>query len=645
MPLTSNDEVNRGRATAISALVLALAVIELLILHGSIWNYPFLADDYIFLTEAKRGLWPSLTHAFLEVPQYFRPVSRELYFWSVLHLPVATAPVFRIVNLGILVATLAMIAWIGRRLGSTRAGLLAAGLYALFYGHRVLLAYVNCAQDLLAAAIACAAVAALLAGRRVLAGGAFLFAVFSKESVVLLPFALTAWLAWPEGSRRNVRWREALRATLPCWIALGVLAITTVLRMQLAHASIRGSTAPASGCPFSIEAALSGARTSQLAIIGLEQPWSMLRLEDSPWIPAALVAAALGVAPFALARGREGGRRAIGLGLLWMLVGLVPPVLLGTRFNAYYVMFPAIGAAIVLGSLLARAPALAGPATFALGAVVGLAANGVTAFRESPEDRSTAAGISMVSAARMKREVAYADSLRSTLLADPPPRGAAVYLSQPFGFLAMGTSAALAPRLWLDDPGLDIHWMRYAYMPAEGRPRAFLRYNPGDGSFVRLPDSLVTASIRAAEAQDAGRLADARRAFEHGLAYARPGIDDHERGGMQSALGILCFQLGDTAAARMHWLATIDTELGRRRALFGLAALDEQVDRYEGARAWIARALEAFPNDPDALYDLAIFDRILGDSVSSDALWRRLVANHPQYADSKRRDYEAARSP
>jgi hypothetical protein len=568
--------------------------LDLLLLHGSVLRAPFLGDDYIFLTEAQKGLAQSLAHAFFEVPNYFRPVSRELYF-GLLNPVLGDHPLaFRVVNLLILGGILALVFLIARALGRPRAGLIAAGFLALFHPLRVLLGYVNFDQDLLAAAFSLATVLLVMRNRPRLAGVACLFAVLSKENAVLVPVILTAW-----GLLRRAPPRSVVRDTAYCWLAAAVAVAAVFLRSHFGGAEVQSEAGPASGMAFHLA---DGLRLTGLALFGLEQPLDALATAKAEagiglLAGAAALSAALAVVAFHSARDAKsrGGGLAV-LGIAWLVLGAIPPVLLADRFNAYYVLFPAIGAAWLVGAALARWHVALTAILFAALGVLNVVANGVTTVRWSLDDK-TPPGISLFSAERFRREADYVRSLRAALERERPARGTAVYLGQEFGFLQMGTSGNKGPRYWLGDSTLAVRLIYYERTPATSGKFLFLRYNDKKNTFARMSDSLAFAAFHAQDAVEAHDLVGARAYLERALAWIEPGTDSPERGGVESKLATVCYELGDTAAARRYWIASSTTELGRAQALRGLAQLDASAGRFTASLYWLRQAAAESPED------------------------------------------------
>jgi len=110
----------------------------------------FLNDDYLFLEQAKRA---SLAHAITHpdpLVNYFRPLSRQIYF-AVLTPVAGDRPlVFHLFNFAIFLGSLALIADLLLALLPLPAVLAGTLYFALIPFQRVNLTWVSCSQDLLA---------------------------------------------------------------------------------------------------------------------------------------------------------------------------------------------------------------------------------------------------------------------------------------------------------------------------------------------------------------------------------------------------------------------------------------------------------------------------------------------------------------
>ena len=633
-------------------LLLVLAAVALVAMHGRVLRYPFLEDDYIFLTQVRRGLAGSLEHAIRSVGTYFRPLSRELYFWGLWRLFGTSALAFHLVNLAVLLAAIALVALVGARLAGWPAGLLAAAIYTLHYPHRVLLGYVSGSQDLLAIGFACGAALAQVSRRRWLAAGLFFAAMLAKESVVPLVLVFAAWeLATAAPGTPAFRLREAVRATLPSWLALAVWVSATIWgRARLGDAGVQTTPFATSGLTLTPAGVGLGARLAALGMVGLEQPWAVLadafpELARSgvSKVLALVSAAGLAVPALLVARAPAGGApapprgRLALFGLLWLFLLAIPPVLLGTRFNAYYLALPAVGFAWCLGAWLVRlgAPGAVG-ACAALG-LTSLLANYTPVFRMDANDRSTPPGISITTSYRLVVESIYTRNFQAYLRAHPPARGALLFLEQPIGYTFMGTSGALGPRVWLDDPGFDVQLVGTLWPETGARPQQMARVDVPGFTFTPIPDSLRIAIEHASTAFQRGAVSEARAAFARAITFAEPGVYDWERGVTFANLATICGQQGDTAAARSAWIEASRLPSGRPSAIRALAGSDFAAGRPRAAREWLRAGVAAAPHDPVLRFELVRAEHLCGDDAAADAQWRELVALAPAFADSMAR--------
>lgn len=645
-PAPRSDELETrsrpdARTLALGGAALGLLTATLIVLHGYVLVWPFVSDDYIFLTQTWRGSWWNLYGAFSTTQNYFRPLGRELYFFG-LSLVAGNDPrVFRILNLAVLVAMIGLVMLLARRFGGARSGVLAGAVYALVYPHRVELAWVSCSQDLIATLLALATTIAHFAGRPWLAAISFFLALFAKESVVPLPIIIALWEAWTVGEDRRPRARaaSALRRTAPLWCATAAWGVVVVGVRIWRGAWAAGSTVPVADVTLRVDHFWEGFRSALLTYLYVEQPWIHLREAmgriQVPWVAMALLAVIAGLA-FMLPR-TNGGSGAVGrgvrLGLVWAVVGALPVGLVGHHFSAYYVCFSAVGFALAAGLGLARGPRIAVIGLLALGVNLNVVANAVESFRHRSNEGDMP-GVSYVTTARLGIEVRYLDSLYHAMLRDPPPRGAVVYVSHSPHRASLVTMGGRAPRIWFQDPALELTYIGQYRPGADARPKRFLRYDPDNRSFASLPETLVALTIEGEEHMSRGEWAAARSIFGRALGHARPGVHDLERVELANGIGVAASHQGDTATARQAWDAALSLAPDHRGALLNRAGLEATAGRFDAAMQQVERLLIVAPDDPLALLLLARLERALGHGDAAERAWKRLVSAHPSFADS-----------
>src|SRR5262249_23675325 len=112
---------------------LGLVLTAAALVQGGALRAAFFADDYLFLdVVGHRSLGAALATPD-PLGNFFRPVSRALWFWCVSHVGGASPLVFHLGNLGLLLAILALLFAIVGRVGGTWAATLASGVVALHY--------------------------------------------------------------------------------------------------------------------------------------------------------------------------------------------------------------------------------------------------------------------------------------------------------------------------------------------------------------------------------------------------------------------------------------------------------------------------------------------------------------------------------
>lgn len=337
-------------------LGLALLIAACLWLFLPALHAPFFADDYLFLDQV-RG------HSLLEalrspdpIGNFYRPVSRQIWFWLVGRLSGESPQAFHAANVALFLALVTLMFLLGRKLAGARAGVIAAGLVALHYAADVPVLWASGSQDLLAVVGALAATLLHLNGRRGCAAAALLVALLSKEVVLLAPLVILV-----ADHRRGERWADTARRAWPLAASLGVWFVLWVA-MPRRHAY--GASAA-----LDVSSALAALAHVPQVWLGLEwrpgEPPGLPRV-GPPWGPLALVLAAVAAAwPWRLGAHTESGAtssapmhsgHAVRVGLIWALLAAAPVAVAANIWSAYYYLFAMCGLALALGAGLARLP-------------------------------------------------------------------------------------------------------------------------------------------------------------------------------------------------------------------------------------------------------------------------------------------------
>jgi hypothetical protein len=329
--------------------LLILAVIGLTALYLGPLRIGFLNDDYQFLEQARTQPLAETIGRVGAIGNYYRPLSRQLYFEALTPIAGGEPLVFHLANYLLFLGALALLADLLLALVPPAGAMVGCLYFALLPFQRVNLTWVSCAQDLLALVGSLAALALYRRGRTAWAFAAYLVAVMSKESALPLPLALAAWDVWI--ARRTIR-AAAMRA-----LPFGLSAITwSALAFSLG--AYRHTNPALHPDPLHF---LMGYVHMAQSLVGLEYPSGMLTSLFGS-LPA-LVPLVM-IAPLALAYERMAARpeasapRArrdvVAFAALWLVVfGLMTgPVT--DHWSAYYYTLAAVGAAIIIGLALAR---------------------------------------------------------------------------------------------------------------------------------------------------------------------------------------------------------------------------------------------------------------------------------------------------
>src|SRR5215470_3427343 len=203
--------------------ILGLILTSALVLHGAAVRVPFFADDYLFLDQVRhRPLVTVLTERD-PLGNFFRPAGRQLHFWTLSYLTRESPLAFHAVNVALFLAAVAILFLLARRLAGIRAAVVASSVLALHYAADVPIRWASGSQELWALTGTLATVLLYVSGRKTGAAPVFLFALLSKETVLLAPaVAIVADRAPGESWRAATRRAWPLGAAVAAWAALWV---------------------------------------------------------------------------------------------------------------------------------------------------------------------------------------------------------------------------------------------------------------------------------------------------------------------------------------------------------------------------------------------------------------------------------------
>ena len=405
-------------------------------------------DDYIFLTSAQANPFSFLLPNPTTI--YFRPISMGLYFLALLPLGPFGSIVGHVLNLILLALSIVLVELLAKRTAGKGAALFAGLTYAALFSMPSLVAWTTASQDLLAIVFLLLAFNLRQAGKTWGSLACAACALLSKEPAIALVPALVLW-DWAMG-------RKPPRLAFHGLLFGGLAVVWAGINPGIHEFFIHGFQSPATG------------------YVGVERPerWA---LYVGRYLLAVLNIPFTGVAtpwPRDLTGIAVGSVTVLSLGL-WILRGripalttpdrighwrllalsglmILPPVLLYTvlvkHWAPYYVSLPGIGAALLIGTLLSRAPRWVASALLVGFLLIGVWSRGLTA----PQDAAFTER-SFVEASRAIRLLE--DRFRQ--LRPSLPHESRVYLSiSQTGALGIFQTMqqGQAIRIWYDDPTL-----------------------------------------------------------------------------------------------------------------------------------------------------------------------------------------------
>ncbi len=371
---------------------LGVVLVAATVLRAPALHAPFFADDWLFLDQVRSHSLGSVLVSPDPIGNYFRPLGRQVWFWSWGAVGHESPVPFHAANLALLLGSLVLLARLTRRSAGAAAGVIAAAFLAVHHAADVPVLWASGSQELLALALGLAALDAYTSGRRALAACAFFLALLAKESIAVLPLVAVALdpLRRPLAARVRAAW--PLGAAGGAWLALA------------AWATLRRG-APGAGLALAPDGPLGVPVLLLRVVAGLEwptsgKPWELLGDPGGPAILAlalALTGARIAwprrepkaLAPLSrklgAARSRQAraetkagraeapgptqvpaatsfpARPAVLGGITWALAGAVPVLAVAPLWSAYYFLFALAGVGLLLGATLAqsRSPTIA----------------------------------------------------------------------------------------------------------------------------------------------------------------------------------------------------------------------------------------------------------------------------------------------
>lgn len=612
-------------------LAVLLALASGLALYLPNLRLQLIADDYIFLVLARTGaLLPSLGTT--GGVSYYRPLSRQIYFWVMAHVAGTSPFAFHAASLLLYLACVALLAAVAWRAVSPAAGALAAVLFVAQHAGSGLTGWACCTQDLLALLFTLGALLLHMRGNRGPAMVLFGLGIFSKETAAIAPFLILAW-EWgrskrerPDSPRREPARTDRgtpLRAAAPYLALLAAWGAAYALWFRNLPGGL--PDAPIVDVRLEPSTLVRGVSLGLLGLLNLEEgalAWPFAAVD----VARTVMGLALGLGAVGLAvagarsapagwearvkgsaeRGRDPGRSAgIAMGAVWMVFSLAPLALIGHRWSVYDNAMVGSGFALLLSAWLHRRPVPA-LACAALLLVSGPAADAYTGGVNE-------AGLKTLwNLPRLRRLSAYTGTLRATLLRAHPvlAPGTHVLLANvpPMSGIALYQSDAL--RAWYADTSLVMASVGEGYNMDSPPPR-FLVMDcdattdpPGwieEGPEWQRHIALMKSATREERMDDLARYsAELARLPEWKLQRA----PFHSK--IFAAQGMAARRLGKSAEAESLYAAAVAVDGSNSSARSQLGLLQLLGGRAQAAEANLAQATSELPADARTAYGYAL---------------------------------------
>ncbi len=600
-----------------------LALVGILFLVRYVWVFDvsWVNEDFMFLERARASGFIDQWSFADALGGYYRPLTRNLYFWLGLRLAGHEAAAFHAANLAVALGGLVLFFLVARRLlaaccshedapaPSSVEGpaLLATLLFAIHPAAGTPVAWISGIQDLLATTLGLAAILAHLTSRRVLYMVLFAVALLAKETVIFIPVVL--WLfdvcvervPLARAARRQAgamvvaaAWAAGNR-WLP-WNDLG----SRIHATELGRRNLLGRFDPGTVI-FTLETLVLAEPTT-----GFAWPYGALATAATIALAGGALAAIAGL----------GWPSAAGLALLpavafWSLAGILPVIAVVSPFS-HYAYYPALGAslaAVVLLLTLHQAGGRRGRpfvAVFTVLAVAGLLA---AAGREHAARH--------FDAHEVRRASGYLTAFRDDLARFHPafPDSARCYFWNVPAGLGFQLVERRALNVWFATPGLEARLLS-SYTPAARHPAFFFGHDD-QGHLFEILQGNPDPSLAAPPPLYADALADL------GTSLARTGEMDAATIEWRKALsldpahpvvngnlGIVLVDRGEFAAAEplLARAAMLAPENAEVRLYHGLAL--GNLGSYAAAKAEVEAYLRMAPDSPARAQAVALRERL-----------------------------------
>jgi hypothetical protein len=359
---------------------LLLPVLTLVVLNLPVLGLGYYWDDFYFLTFRGHGdprafLLPD-PHA-----DFYRPLPLGVYFKFLRFADPAGGLLAHVLSLAALAVALVLLVKLVSDLSGARAGLFAGLVFAGYGSVSSLVAWISCCQDLFAILFIAAAFLLRHRGRNLVALGCATAALLCKEPAVTAFPVLILW-DWILGRPAKRFWYQVAAYTA---IAVAWALVHPGIHRLAAHGFQSGSTQyvglehTGRWGQYLLRYLMT---LVNLPPVGLSSSWLDSRALYGLAALVVVVAGLLYVNRYRRPDEKNPLKRVAFIGVLFLLPAALMPALLVRHWAPYFACIPAVGAAILLGAVLARAPMSLAVGVMALFLLLGARSRGVRGDEE-----------------------------------------------------------------------------------------------------------------------------------------------------------------------------------------------------------------------------------------------------------------------
>jgi len=340
-----DGRTGKGRTVPLATWVFFGALALWLTTQATSLALPFIGDDYVFLQNVSGSsfahLW-SRQHADFG---WWRPWSREFHFWALSHLFGPNPTAFRVAN-GLLWATaLALYATLVEGLASRRVAAFAAlgAMTLALWGTP--LVWISGCQDLWMLVWLLAALIAFVRGHDGPSRVLFVLALLSKETAVVAPVVMAAYLVVIERAR-------VARVLARLWVHVAIVVVwasthpALLARIVAPHDAIELTTRP------SLHVILLRALASVIGLDAALHPSEVSAGDGSRLVARVLLVGIAGWLAYVVTKSGFAQPRArlVAFGVCWAVAGWLPLLVPTVSCHAYYACVGALGGWLALAA-------------------------------------------------------------------------------------------------------------------------------------------------------------------------------------------------------------------------------------------------------------------------------------------------------